>query len=46
MKAKWMVVILFVLLILAFVFYRSRRSEDQLNVDPHARGEIEKAKGR
>jgi hypothetical protein len=31
-------------LVIALLFYRSRRTN--LNVDPHARGEIEKAKRR
>ncbi len=32
-------------LMIALLFYRSRRGTN-LNVDPHAREEIEKAKGR
>ncbi len=45
MKTKWAIAILIVILLLAFVLYRSRQS-DHLNVDPAAREEIEKAKRR
>jgi len=38
-------VALMVVLLLAFILYRSR-SADQLEVDPHAAKEIEKAKRR
>jgi hypothetical protein len=40
----WLIVI--VALIAAYVFYSSRASEPRLNIDPHAREEIEKAKRR
>jgi hypothetical protein len=33
-------------IIAAYVFYSSRASEPRLNVEPHAREEIEKAKRR
>jgi len=33
-------------MIVAYVLYSSRTSEPGLNIDPHARGEIEKAKRR
>ena len=46
MKTKWVIVILFVVLMLVFVFYRSHKSQNQLDVEPHAGGEIEKAKRR
>ena len=40
----WLIVI--VALILAYVLYSSRASQPRLNIDPHAREEIEKAKQR
>jgi hypothetical protein len=40
----WLIIV--VALILAYVFYSSRASEPRLNIDPHAREEIEKAKRR
>jgi hypothetical protein len=40
----WLIVI--VVIILAYVFYSSRASEPRLNIDPHAREVIEKAKRR
>jgi hypothetical protein len=40
----WLIVA--VALILAYVLYSSRASEPRLNIDPHAREEIEKAKRR
>ncbi len=40
----WLMVV--VALILAYVLYSSRPSEPRLNIDPHAREEIEKAKRR
>jgi hypothetical protein len=45
MKTMWVIVILVVILLIVFSRYRSHRS-DQLNVDPAAREEIEKAKRR
>ena len=46
MRAKWVIVILFVVLMLVFVFYRSHKSQNQFDVDPNAKEEIEKARGR
>jgi hypothetical protein len=40
----WLIVV--AAIILAYVFYSSRTSEPRLNIDPHAREEIEKAKRR
>ncbi len=45
---KWFVVVVIAVavLIIGFFVYRHRYSEDRLQVDPHARQEIEKAKRR
>ena len=40
----WLIVV--AAMILAYLFYSSRPSEPRLNIDPHAREEIEKAKRR
>ena len=40
----WLIVV--VAVILSYVLYSSRASEPRLNIDPHAREEIEKAKRR
>jgi hypothetical protein len=40
----WLIVV--VAIILVYVFYSSRASEPRLNIDRHAREEIEKAKRR
>jgi uncharacterized integral membrane protein len=46
MKTRWWAIaILIVILLLVFALYRSRQSEN-LNVDPAAKEEIEKAKRR
>ena len=44
-NTKWMVIAI-VLLVIAFALYRTRRSGSELNVEPHAREEIEKARRR
>jgi Tfp pilus assembly protein PilX len=46
MKRFLIVVIVLALLALGFVLYRSRFSANRLDVDPHARKEIEKARRR
>jgi hypothetical protein len=45
MKTTLVAIIVAVLLVLGFLLYRSQRP-DRLDVDPHARREIEKAKRR
>ena len=44
MKQTTLWLILAGVLILAYAIYQSRRSGDDLNVEPHAAEEIEKAK--
>ena len=46
MKAILLSLFLAAALILGWVFYRSHASKDQLNVEPNAAREIEKAKRR
>ncbi len=46
MKTMLAVAIVMIFLMLGFVFYRSHYSPAQLNVEPHAKKEIEKAKQR
>jgi hypothetical protein len=40
----WLIVV--AAIIAAYILYSSRASEPRLNIDPHAREEIEKAKRR
>jgi hypothetical protein len=42
----WAIALLVVILIAGFMLYRSHHSTEQLNVDPDAAREIEKAKRR
>lgn len=46
LKTVLVLVLLAVVFLLIFVTYRSRQSAGHLDVDPHARKEIEKAKRR
>jgi len=46
MRRAWPWLIVVVALILAYLLYSSRASEPRLNIDPHAREVIEKAKHR
>jgi hypothetical protein len=43
---RLLLIIAIVLLVLAFVVHRSRQASRDLNVEPHAASEIEKAKRR
>ena len=46
MRAKHLLIVAAVILVLGFLIYRWRSTKDQLQVEPHARQQIEKAKRR
>ena len=43
-RAILLIVILAIMVVVGILVYRSRSSDDELRVEPHAREEIEKAK--
>ena len=46
MRAKLLLILLAAVVVIGFLVYRWRSTTDQLQVEPHARHEIEKAKRR
>ena len=46
MRRVLIIAVVVAVLVMGFFVYRSWHSRNELNVEPHARKEIEKAKGR